>query len=77
MRVLSIALALPIVVGLGIVGWLCVTRPSAVAEWHGRRYPNYPRLISTGWFPAYLRFMGIFVWLFAVLIVCGLFGKLP
>ncbi len=78
MKVLNIAWGAVAIVGLATLGWLCVVNPRAIIEWHDRHYPpRYTRLISRSLFPAYLRFMGIIVWLFDLLILLGLFGKLP
>jgi hypothetical protein len=78
MKLLNVACATLVVAGLAFLGWLCVARTSAMVEWHERHYPTgVARLISKAWFPGYLRFMGIFIWLFDLLILWGLFGKLP
>jgi hypothetical protein len=77
-NVLSIAWAAVVIIGLAIFGWMCVASPRAIIEWHDRHYPpRHTRLISRSLFPAYLRFMGIIVWLFDLLILFGLCEKLP
>jgi hypothetical protein len=80
MSALEGAILLIVAIGLAPIGYVCLAKPRAVVEWHQRHYrPNFPtmRMVSKPWFPVYLRFMGIFIWAFAVLFALGAIGKLP
>ena len=69
-----IAVSLVVVV-LGLFGWLLLFRTRFIVHHAGRRHPvspgwvqNWPfhRMIFKPWYPAYLRFGGLFAWLLAV-----------
>ena len=74
MSIINVASAIVAAAGLAIVGWFCISRPRAVAEWHNKHYRL--RLISKDYFPTYLRFMGIVMWIFVLLLIYGLFERL-
>jgi hypothetical protein len=59
-------------------GWLLLFRTNAIVAHARRRHPispswiqNWPfhRMIFKSWYPAYLRFGGIFAWLLAVCLI--------
>ncbi|HTX40799.1 MAG TPA: hypothetical protein VMD25_03135 [Acidobacteriaceae bacterium] len=67
-----------IVAALAGGGWLLLFRTQAIVAHARRRHPaspawiqNWPfhRMIFKPWYPAYLRFGGIFAWLLAVCLV--------
>ncbi len=74
MSIINVASEIVVAAGLAIIGWFCISRPRAVAEWHNRHYRL--RVISKAYFPTYLRFMGIVMWIFVLLVIYGLFEKL-
>jgi hypothetical protein len=57
------------------IGSFCLLKPVSVQHWFQRQHnrsnkfvQNLPfsKLIFKPWYPTYLRFMGVFVWMFAV-----------
>jgi len=74
------------VLGLGLFGWLLLFRTGHIVHHARRRHPSSPgwiqnwpfhRMIFKPWYPAYLRFGGVFAWLLAVsLIVAGVIALL-
>ena len=60
-----------------VLGVLCVARPDKVADYCRRRHLRnspfmqkwpFARMVMDPWIPTYLRFMGVFVLVFAVML---------
>ena len=60
-----------------LCGWFCLFRTETIAGWLRancnkrrlvRAYP-FSSLVLKPWYPTYLRCMGVFIWLFAVVFV--------
>jgi hypothetical protein len=67
---------------LAAIGSFCLLRPVTVQHWFQRQYNRSPKfvqnlplsnLIFKGWYPAYLRFWGVFAWLFVVFFVYAVY----
>jgi hypothetical protein len=74
-------LCVGVVIGLAVLGWACLFRTERLVLWARRNYERSNRFIRAWpghsgvmkpWYPAYVRFMGIFVWVFACLLAMGL-----
>ena len=71
--------------GFGACGWLCVFRTEMLVAWGRKSYErrnNHPRLVREiirihpmsnivlkPWYPTYIRWMGIFIWLWALMVL--------
>ena len=83
MSLQSVALVLTVGI-LGVLGSLCVFRPLVVAQFAQRTYPrnrlprawpfsNFSNVVLKPWYLTYLRCMGVFMWVFAALLILALF----
>ena len=70
---------------LAFVGAFCIFRPERIQGWLQRRHnrgsrfvQNYPlaRLVFKPWYPTYLRFMGVWAWMFALFFAYVVFSTL-
>ena len=62
-------------------GGLLVIAPEKVVSWlrqqsQGSKILQLNPFLSRSWYPTYLRMMGLFVWIFALVIVLALTGYL-
>jgi hypothetical protein len=63
--------------GFAVCGWLCVFKTNMVVAWGRRNYAKskfvraYPfsSMVLRPWYPTYIRCAGVFVWLWALLII--------
>jgi hypothetical protein len=76
----AIALAV-ISLSFYIFGFLCIFKTKMVVEWGRRSYDKsgflspFASLVAKPWYPTYIRCMGAFIWLWAMVIDClVLFG---
>ncbi len=71
---------IPLVVAIGLLalGWACVFQARPIADWQRRQYyqsskfvQRWPlaNIVLKSWYPTYLRGMGEFLWLIAVLLM--------
>jgi hypothetical protein len=72
----SLVLAV-LVAGLALVGWLCIYKTDTLVErarrryerhWFVRAYP-FSGMVMKDWYPAYLRFWGIVIWIWALVLI--------
>ena len=70
---------------LVFVGAFCVFKPTSIQAWLQRRHnksnkfvQNYPlaKLIFKPWYPTYLRVMGVWAWMFALIFAYAAFSTL-
>jgi len=70
---------------LALVGALCIFKPESMQAWFQKRHSrsnkfvqNYPfaKLIFKPWYPTYLRFMGVWAWMFALFFAYAAFSTL-
>jgi hypothetical protein len=70
---------------LAFVGAFCIFKPERMQAWLQRRHnrsnkfvQNYPfaKLIFKPWYPTYLRFMGVWAWMFALFFAYAVFSTL-
>jgi hypothetical protein len=70
---------------LALVGAVCIFKPENMQAWFQRRHnrsnkfvQNYPfaKLIFKPWYPTYLRFMGVWAWMFALFFAYAVFRTL-
>ncbi len=61
---------------LVVVGSFCIFKPAAVQNWLQKQHNSsntfaqnlpFQKVIFKKWYPAYLRFMGVFSWIFALI----------
>ena len=72
-----------LVLGLAACGWLCVFKTDMLVRWARQNYQKskfvqaYPfsYLVLKPWYPAYIRFSGIFIWLWALVIAYLVFFR--
>jgi hypothetical protein len=76
----AVALAL-ISLGFYVWGALCIFKTKMVVGWGQKGYKKggflYPfaSMVAKPWYPTYIRCMGVFIWLWALMIDClVLFG---
>jgi hypothetical protein len=82
MEHLKIPVTAATAVFLALVGTICVFQPKRMQEWiqkqyHGsnrsiRRY-TFSNLIFKTWYPTYLRVMGVWAWLLALVFAYGVY----
>jgi hypothetical protein len=70
---------------LALVGALYIFKPESMQAWFQKRrnrsnkfVQNYPfaKLIFKPWYPTYLRFMGVWAWMFALFFAYAVFRTL-
>ena len=85
MERLMIPATLAAAVFLTFIGAFCIFKPEDMQSWLQNRHnrsskfvQNYPfaKLIFKPWYPTYLRFMGVWVWIFAVIFAYVVFSTL-
>jgi hypothetical protein len=71
--------------GLAICGWLCLYKTDVLVSRQRRRYENhwwiraYPfsSMVMKSWYPAYLRYSGLALWLWDLYLVYLLWFRKP
>lgn len=74
-----------LVIALVVLGLVCLFRTTVLVEWVRKDYLRSSRVVQAWpfsnlvlkpWFPIYLRLMGIYALLIAILVAYGFFGLL-
>jgi hypothetical protein len=85
MEHLMIPATMAAAVFLALVGSFCIFKPERMQAWCQRQhnssnkfFQNYPfaKLIFKPWYPTYLRFMGVWAWMFALFLAYAVFSTL-
>jgi hypothetical protein len=74
---LKLCLFVAMVGALALLGGVCVFNPLAIVKIAQRNYARskltrawpFSNMVLKPWYPAYLRFMGLFAWAFAALLI--------
>jgi hypothetical protein len=67
------------VIVLAVLGYSCIFRPVRVQQWCQRqptsKFLPFANLVFKSWYPTYLRFMGVFAWVFAMFFTYAAYSR--